>query len=87
MTVDVISFHSKLLAMKVEIKRFRSKHRKTNYDNMTRQESIKKLGRYILLMLMTLIVLLLGNRVVTGSACNSCPGKGVCNGETDCNKY
>jgi hypothetical protein len=54
---------------------------------MTRQESIKKLGRYILLMLMTLIVLLLGNRVVTGSACNSCPGKGVCNGETDCNKY
>jgi hypothetical protein len=62
-------------------------HREKNYDNMTRQESIKKLGRYILLMLMTLIVLLLGNRVVTGSACNSCPGKGVCNGETDCNKY
>jgi hypothetical protein len=54
---------------------------------MTRNELIKKLGRYALLMLMAMIVLLLGNKVVAANNCNTCAGKGICNGKTDCNKY
>jgi hypothetical protein len=59
----------------------------SNTDFMTRQELIKKLGHYLLLMVLALIVLLLGKRVITGSECTTCPGNGVCNGKTDCNQY
>ena len=54
---------------------------------MNRIDFFKKLVRYGLLAMLTLIVFALGNRVVTGKDCSACPGKGVCNGETDCNKY
>jgi hypothetical protein len=56
-------------------------------NNMTRPDFFKKLIRYMLLLLITIIALALGNKVVTGSNCSSCPGKGICSGETDCNKY
>jgi len=36
---------------------------------------------------MAAIVFLLGNKVVSTNNCNICPGKGICNGKTDCNKY
>jgi hypothetical protein len=54
---------------------------------MNRTEFFKKLMRYGLLALLTLIVFALGNRVVTGQNCSACPGNGVCNGKTDCSKY
>jgi hypothetical protein len=54
---------------------------------MNRNDFFKKIIRYGLLALLTLIVFALGNRVVTGKDCSACPGNGVCNGETDCNKY
>ena len=54
---------------------------------MTRHELIKKLGRYALLMIIAAIVFLLGNKVVIANNCNTCAGKGICNGKTDCNKY
>jgi len=54
---------------------------------MNRIDFFRKLIRYILLLLMGVIVMALGNKVVTGKDCSECPGKGVCNGETDCNKY
>jgi hypothetical protein len=54
---------------------------------MTRKELIKKLGRYILLMLIALIAIALGNKVITTNECSKCPGNGICNGKTDCNKY
>lgn len=54
---------------------------------MSRIDFFRKLIRYILLLLMGVIVIALGNRVVTGKDCSVCPGKGICNGETDCNKY
>jgi len=54
---------------------------------MSRDDFFKKLGRYILLMLMALIVFALGSRIVTGKDCSACPGKGICNGESDCNKF
>jgi hypothetical protein len=54
---------------------------------MKRNDFLKKLIRVGLLALLATLVLLLGNRVVTGKDCSGCPGKGVCNGETDCDKY
>jgi hypothetical protein len=54
---------------------------------MNRNEFIRKVVRYILLMLLTGITILLGNRIVTGSECSACPGKGICTGESDCSKF
>lgn len=54
---------------------------------MTREEFFKKSGRLGLLAILVLIAIALGNRIVSGSACAKCPGKDICNGETDCSKY
>jgi len=54
---------------------------------MSRNDFFKKLGRYILLMLMALIVISLGKKIAGASTCSTCAGKGICNGKTDCNKY
>jgi len=54
---------------------------------MTREEFFKKSGRLGLFAILVLIAMALGSRIVSGSACSKCPGKGICNGETDCNKY
>jgi hypothetical protein len=54
---------------------------------MNRLDFLNKAIRYILLVTLAIIVFALGNKVVTGKDCSACPGKGVCNGEKDCNKY
>lgn len=54
---------------------------------MTRIEFFKKLVRAGLFALLAMIIFALGNRVVTGKDCSVCPGKGICIGEADCNKY
>jgi len=54
---------------------------------MTRSELLKKLGRYILLMLIALIAVTLGKKVSGANECTTCAGKGICNGKTDCKKY
>jgi hypothetical protein len=54
---------------------------------MTRSELIKKLGRYILLLLIALIAISLGKKVSGENKCTSCAGKGICTGNTDCNIY
>jgi hypothetical protein len=54
---------------------------------MTRNELLKKLGRYILLILIAVIAISLGRKVSGQNDCTVCPGKGICNGKTDCNKY
>jgi hypothetical protein len=54
---------------------------------MTRNEFLKSLGRYILLMLIAVIAISLGKKIAPGNVCSSCPGKGICNGKTDCKKY
>jgi hypothetical protein len=59
----------------------------TSNNNMTRNESIKRLGRYLLLMLIALIVISLGKKIGGGNNCSTCAGKGICNGKSDCNKY
>ena len=54
---------------------------------MTRNDFFKKLGRYLLLVLIAIIAVSLGKKIVSGDACTACPGKGICNGKADCNKY
>ena len=54
---------------------------------MTRNELLKKLGRYILLMLIAIIVISLGRKIAGANDCSTCAGKWICNGKTDCSKY
>ena len=54
---------------------------------MNRNDFLIKLARYFLYLLMASIVFALGNKVVTTGDCSGCPGKGICTGKTDCNKY
>jgi hypothetical protein len=54
---------------------------------MTRNELLKKLCRYLLLMLIAIIVISLGKKIAGGNDCSTCAGKGICNGKTDCNNY
>lgn len=54
---------------------------------MNRFDFIRKLMRYFLLGLIALIVLALGKKVIAGSDCSVCAGKGICRGETDCSKF
>jgi hypothetical protein len=54
---------------------------------MSRTEFFRKLGRYILLLLIAVVVFALGSKVVTANECSGCPGNGVCSGKTDCDKY
>jgi hypothetical protein len=54
---------------------------------MNRIEFIKKVIRYLLFGFLAGIALLTGHRIVTGANCSSCPGKGICSGETDCSTY
>jgi hypothetical protein len=54
---------------------------------MNRIEFVKKVIRYLLFALLGGIALLTGSRIATGTDCSSCPGKGICRGETDCSTY
>jgi hypothetical protein len=54
---------------------------------MNRDDFIRKIVRYLLFGFLAGIAFLTGSRVVTGSDCSSCPGKGICRGETDCSTY
>jgi hypothetical protein len=54
---------------------------------MTRSELIKKLGRYILLLVIAIIAISLGKKVAGENKCTTCAGKGICAGNTDCNIY
>jgi hypothetical protein len=54
---------------------------------MNRDDFIRKIVRYLLFGFLAGIAFLTGSRIVTGSDCSSCPGKGICRGETDCSTY
>jgi len=54
---------------------------------ISRSEFMKKIVRAGLFALLALLVFIIGNKVVTGKECTGCPGRGICNGETDCSKY
>ena len=54
---------------------------------MNRGDFVNKAIRYLLFGLLGLLTVIIGERVVSGSDCNACPGKGICLGESDCDKY
>jgi hypothetical protein len=56
-------------------------------NRITRPEFLKKLARSILLAFLAFLALSLGSRTVSGKDCSTCPGKGLCKGDTDCSKY
>ncbi len=54
---------------------------------MNRLEFFNKLIRYILFFILAGIAIVLGSKAVTGNNCSSCPGNGICKGESDCSIY
>jgi hypothetical protein len=54
---------------------------------MSRKEFFKKLGRYLLFLILAGIAVIVGSRTVTSSNCGDCAGKGICNGESDCSLF
>ena len=54
---------------------------------MNRLDFIKKVIRYLLFGFLALISAIAGSKVAAGADCNSCPGKGICSGESDCSTF
>ena len=54
---------------------------------MNRSDFFKKLIKLLLLGLLTFIAIIGGSKAVSGSACGSCPGNGICKGESDCSEF
>ena len=54
---------------------------------MTRKDFSDKIIRYLLFALLAIIALISGRNANVTADCNSCPGKGICKGETDCQEY
>jgi hypothetical protein len=51
---------------------------------MNRSGFIRKLMRFILLLLLATIVFILGNKTVVANDCTGCPVNGSCTGQSDC---
>jgi hypothetical protein len=54
---------------------------------MSRNEFLNKMIRYFLFGLLALAAAITGSKVAKGADCSSCPGKGICAGETDCSTF
>jgi hypothetical protein len=54
---------------------------------MKRADFFKKLIRIILFGILAVIAIILGSKTVSGTDCGSCPGNGICKGESDCSKF
>ena len=54
---------------------------------ISRLQFLDKLIRGLLVAFLAFLALTLGSNAVKGNDCSSCPGKGICKGETDCDKY
>jgi len=54
---------------------------------LSRIQFLKKFIRGLLVALLAFIALTLGSKAVYGKDCTTCPGNGICSGETDCSKY
>ena len=54
---------------------------------ISRLQFLDKVIRGLLVAFLAFLALTLGSKAVNGIDCSSCPGKGICRGETDCSKY
>jgi lipopolysaccharide export LptBFGC system permease protein LptF len=60
---------------------------KINLISISRLQFLNKLIRGLLVAFLAFLAFALGSKAVKGNNCNSCPGNGICRGETDCSKY
>jgi hypothetical protein len=51
-----------------------------------RDEFLRKIIRYLLIAILSVIVFTLGGRVVTGKECSGCTLKNTCSSRSDCKK-
>ncbi len=56
-------------------------------NKITRAGFLRLLIGSLLTAFLALLAIILGPRTVKGATCSTCPGKGFCTGEMDCNKY
>jgi hypothetical protein len=54
---------------------------------MNRTEFLKKVIRYMLFGLLAMAAAITGSRVASAADCSSCPGNGICAGESDCSTF
>lgn len=54
---------------------------------MNRNEFLKKVIRYLLFTALAIAAAITGSKVAVAADCATCPGKGICSGETDCSKF
>ena len=54
---------------------------------MTRIDFLKRMFQVMLASILGLIAFILSRRSVSVNDCSSCPGNGICSGESDCSKY
>jgi len=59
----------------------------TMNNTVSRKKFLDRGIRYILFLALALVAVILGTRTSSASDCNSCPGSGICSGETDCTKF
>jgi hypothetical protein len=58
-----------------------------NSNKINRADFLKNMIRIIMGSLLVFIAGVLARRISTGSDCSSCPGKGICSGDSDCEKF
>jgi hypothetical protein len=63
------------------------KEYKNNTINISRNQFMNKLIRLLLVAFLAFLALTLGSKSVSGKDCSSCPGNGICRGESDCSRY
>jgi hypothetical protein len=54
---------------------------------MKRNDFVKRVIQVGLFALLTLVVIALKNRIITGGICSSCPENGSCQGKKECHKF
>lgn len=54
---------------------------------ITRTGFVKILIGGLFTAFLAFLAIILGPRTVRGASCSSCPGKGICTGDSDCNNY
>jgi hypothetical protein len=55
-------------------------------SSISRDEFLRKIVRYLLIAMLSIIVFTLGGRVVTGKECAGCTLKNTCSSRSDCKK-
>jgi hypothetical protein len=58
-----------------------------NKKLLNRADFLKNIIRIIMGSLLAFIAIALGRKISTLNDCSSCPGQGICRGESDCSRF